>query len=155
MLIEGLAARPRYLPHAWIIAVAAFQEPKTYPDLIAYFRQCSRPDDVYRVIHSLPGIDLKPTVDDIWQEAASSNGRYPGWLRIAIAGMAVDMGNVDALKYLVEHIQERNSSGKDHPRDLILQYTPATGTDEQIRRWFDDNKSRIVFDRNAGKFKVQ
>lgn len=155
MLIAGLAARPRYLPHAWIRAVAAFQEPETYPDLIAYFRQCSRPDDVYRVIHLLPGIHLKPTVDDIWQEAAGTDGRYPGWLRIAIAGMAVDVGNADALKYLVEHIQEQNSTRKDNPRDLILQYTPAAGTNEQIRRWFADNKSRIVFDRNAGKFKLQ
>jgi hypothetical protein len=77
-----------------------------------------------------------------------------------MAGIAMEYGRLDALEQEVQLLggdQQRQFGFMPdmNPRRLILRYTDARGTPDEIRKWYEENKSRLVFDKAAKKFVVR
>jgi hypothetical protein len=107
ILIAGLKDESqRVLPRAWIEAVASFQEPGTYPDLKAYLLRSLRKNETFQVIRTLPGIDLKDTVEAVWKKS-----KYGMPFQIIDAcPMAAEFGHLDAVAALVDLLKQRDIS---------------------------------------------
>jgi hypothetical protein len=73
-----------------------------------------------------------------------------------IRPIALAHGEVDALAVIVDSL---NSSPNNHyavryPRKYILEYTNASGSNNDIRAWYNENKDKLKFDKEKMKFVV-
>ncbi len=88
------------------------------------------------------------------KDAKKERGPYPEWLRLDLAAMAADAGNLDALALLVDRIGATASSGRS-VRATVLAMIPATGTDAQIQAWLGQNRKRLTYQKDSRQFVVQ
>ncbi len=152
LLVERLRDSSSYLPDEWIKAVAGFQDPSTYENLIYHFINAHNRYRTYKIIKDLPGINLNEAVIKAWEKA-----KYNGdWERVTMAGVAIKYGRKDALEILIMNV---DSSKFDYYRqDLdqsLIQHTELAGTIPEIKKWYNENKDNLYFDEQARKFKVR
>ena len=153
ILVEEVAARPRFLPTEWIEAVAHLKDPETYDDLKAYFINGPNRGWTYKSIRHLPGFDLREAVAQAWEKTKSGKG----WEAKDVAVIAVQHGHLDALEYLVRWLAEYPD---DEPkvygaRSTILHHIPFRGSNEAIAEWFEKNKNQLVWDPKTKKFRLE
>ncbi len=144
-LLSGLRdTQQRALPADWIRAVASLKDPATYPDLEAYLVRCRRKQETFNSIRKLPGIELADTVDLAWKQARLES---PGEV-LAAAGMAAGYGHADSLDELAKILKDDESSSAEQTRaaNIIRHYTGATGNDDAVAAWLEQNRDRLVFD---------
>ena len=149
-LIDKLRARPEHLPTKWIKAVASFKDPATYEDLKNYFISCSYPAMIYADLKALPGIDLADTVDQAWQRAKFGQ-EYQLTMMVPVA---IECGHADALERAIEDLDKTTGNRVWEARELVLRFTDARGSNDEIREWYKKNKDLIVFDPGKSRFVV-
>ena len=73
-----------------------------------------------------------------------------------MAPIALQYGYVDALEIMLGNLGSPFSYGPrgSSARQLVLRHTEATGSNSDLRAWFEANKNRIVFDFEDKKFRV-
>jgi hypothetical protein len=139
------------LPRDWIVAVAALEDPTTYPDLQAYLLRARNRQAAYNAIRKLPDIDLGETIAAAWKRAQAGTRTE----MIDAAAMAIDVGYPDALEALITVLREDDVGQPQQltrTLTLIRRYTPAKGDAAAIVAWYDANKAALVFDANRRKF---
>jgi len=155
ILTDALRERATRLPREWIEAVASFKDPATYDSLKWYLANGDSPSMTYEAIKDLPGIELSQEVAECWERV--KNEEQP-WETQQMAAIAMEYGHLDALEKEVELLSNDEVShfGPNlQPRRLIARYTEAHGTPDEIRKWYEENKGRLVFDKAARKFVVK
>jgi hypothetical protein len=152
-LIDGLRQKPGLLPPEWVRTVASFEDPATYEALVNYFIHGAHRHDTYKALKNLPAIDLTDAVGRAWREARWDNP----WETRQMAEIAMQHGHIDALGYLVEQLDDDGFAplGFSRARGLVLIYTEARGTNEDIRVWFDENRDKLVFDPGTRKYVIR
>jgi len=148
ILIEKLKTRPDSLPTKWVKAVASFKDPETYNDLKEYFIYCWSPSMVYHAIKDLPGIDLTDAVAKAWERAKYGHE----FQSTMMAPAAIEFGHLDALERAVKDIDVDSGNRVHNARKLVMRFTEARGSGDDIRKWFENNKDRLTFDREKDKF---
>ncbi len=150
-LLEGLSTLPGHLPTEWIKAVAAFKNPETYEDLKRYFIYSGSNSTIYDMLKDLPGIDLTDAVEKAWRRAKYSH-RFSSQAMLPIA---LEFGHPDALEMMVAELDGSSDMRLWDPRDLLLKFTAASGSNEEIRQWYEANKDRIAFDPGQHRFVIE
>lgn len=142
------------LPDSVIQAVASFRDPSTYPLLEKYLLITSNPQWAFDEIKGLPGIDLSKTVDALWQE--KENAAVSVEEVLAAAPIAAEYGHADAIEEAA-HVLETadNEYLLSQARKVITTYTPVTGEDKVLAAWVEENKGKLVFNKQTMKFEVK
>ena len=153
ILYNELRQIPDYLPTEWIRAIANLQEQCIYKDLKQYLIYGSNKSWTYDAIKMLPGIELEDAVIQAWENVK----REDQWSRNSFAPIALEYGQSDALSVIIDSL---DSSPNDHnavrsPRKYILQYTYASGSNNDMRTWYNKNKSNLYFDKGKMKYIVK
>lgn len=149
ILYNELRQIPHYLPIEWVTAIANLEESCVYDDLKQYLILGSNKKWTYESIKMLPNIELDGAVIKAWD-----NAKRDKWARNSFAPIALAHGQKDALGVVIESL---NSSPSDHnavrnPRKYVLQYTYASGSNNEIRDWYNSNKNNLYFDEEKRKF---
>jgi len=154
ILIAELVELPQYLPPEWISAVASFDDPCTYDSLKNYLIYGSNRSWTYKSIKNNTSInDLKETVGEAWKNAKKAHSE---WDKNNFAPIAASYGHVDALEVIINSLDSPSSGSSVYqPRKHIFQYTEVRGTNDEIRKWFKENKSKLVFDEQNEKFIIK
>jgi hypothetical protein len=147
-LIAGLENEPSYLPTEWIEAAARLKDPATYPLLRRYLAVGLNPSSTFNAIQGLDGIDLTDAVDEAW--ARTKNGPLP-FRDVGMAAIAAGYGHADALNWLVDALAGQEWD-RGRARGAIRSLTDAKGDDDEIKKWFASNKSKLVWDADKKKF---
>lgn len=150
-LLKGLSASPGHLPTEWIKTVASFKTPETYEDLKNYFIYSGSNSTIYDTLKDLPGIDLTDAVEKAWRRAKYSH-RFTSQAMLPIA---LEFGHPDALEIMVGELDKPSDMRLWDPRDLLLKFTSASGSNEEIQQWYEANKDRIVFDPGQHHFVIE
>jgi hypothetical protein len=151
VLMTRLSHERDSLPIAWIKAVAALQDPATYPELRSYFIRCSNRKSTFAVIRMLPGFELVDAVAEAWKKA-----KYDDWGATWLCGIAAEYGHADALQKAADIL--RTTNRKDYleeTREVLKKLTPASGDDPALLAWFDANRDKLVFDQQSKKYIVK
>ncbi|MGC1453621.1 MAG: hypothetical protein WA946_00320 [Nitrospirota bacterium] len=149
VLIKKLHENQNYLPYEWIAAVASLQDPSTYDDLISYFMNGSNRRLTYKYIARLPGIDLTRAAPIAWERARGD--RY----EIAeLTEAALSAGYLPALDFVFETLDNNNNlhPSQYSPRALIFQFTSIQGSNEELKKWYEVNRSSLRFDAGLKRF---
>ena len=151
-LYNELRQIPQYLPTEWIQAIANLQEPCVYEDLKQYMILGSNKSWTYEAIKLLPGIELDDAVKEAWE-----NAKRDKWSRNSFAPIALAHGQSDALATIIDSLDSppNNHNAVRYPRKHILQYTYASGSNNDIRSWYNKNKANIHFDKEKQKYIVK
>jgi len=154
-LVAGLRHHPDYLPTEWVEAVAFFRDPHTYDELKHYFVHGANRAYTYRAIKDLPDIELSGAVAEAWRR--SSLGE---WEAISMAPVAMEYGQLDALAYAVRTLTDPSPSDQRRYDSWRLwgavgRHTNAPQSAEGLKRWFAQNKDRLVFDPETRMFRVK
>ncbi|MDH3349872.1 MAG: hypothetical protein OEM02_17425 [Desulfobulbaceae bacterium] len=154
ILISELTELPQYLPTEWVSAVASFDEPCTYDSLKNYLIYGSNRTWTYKAIKNGTSITgLKEAVDEAWKNAKKDHSE---WDKFSFAPIAVSYGHVDALEVIISSLDSpSNTPSVYQPRQHIFQYTEFRGSNDKIRKWFKQNKSKLVFDEENEKFIIK
>jgi len=153
ILIRGIARQSDNLNTEWFKAVAAFEDPSTYDDLVTYFVQQDHNERTYRVLKQINGIDLDKAVARAWKTARYG---YDYEVRYMIP-IAIAHGHIDALGQGIENYivdAGSNSHSKKQIRNVVKKHTGLTGSDEEIAAWFKDNKEALTFDKGTGMYQA-
>jgi hypothetical protein len=154
-LIGGLQSNTGYLPDEWMQATASLHSPEAYEALKQYVIRGQSRRSAFDALMVAPDVgDLAPTVEKMWQAAASTPD---SWERGQAAQIAVPYGHVDALEYVVTALNDATNQFYDKRalRSLALRYTPARGGDQALYDWFDKNRANIVWDVAAKVYRVK
>lgn len=153
ILISGLKNYTGYVPYDWIRALASLQDPASYAVLKAYMENGWNRHSTYRIIKTLPDINLNQSLQKAWENSRSTNNKYEtGYLTSDVIGT----GYMPALKFTVDML-DTNYDIPTHvfnARLVALRYLDTTGDNHDIRQWFYANQSRISFDSVSGKYRV-
>lgn len=150
-LIAGLDGSLGNLPSQWIRTVANFQDPETYEALKNYLVTGPNKKSTYEALKYIPGIDLGPAVARAWdnvkfEHKCSASSMVP---------IAVEFGHLDALERALEDLDVTKGCRVSNARGLVLRFTDAGGSSEEIRSWFAANKDSLEFDPVIKKFRVK
>lgn len=150
-LLEGL--QDPYVPCEWVTAVASLRDTNTYPALLNFMVKGQNRTMTYNAIEHLPGIDLAPSVATAWERSRFGHR----WEAQGMAIIALGYGHVSALEYLLRASQlaDTQSSSYELTRvlDALWAHTDGGGTPEEIRAWYEANKTNLVFDAADRKFR--
>ncbi|MEE9368520.1 MAG: hypothetical protein V3V05_06605 [Pontiella sp.] len=148
-LLNGLK-RETSLPSEWLLAVASFQAPETYPLLTNFLIRGGNRDDTYEAIKNLPGISLNEAVSKAWKHAKYDNE----WERRAIIPIALQFGHIDALDAATLELTDAGASSysKTRFRKSINIHAGVSGSDIDLRTWFLANKPWLRFDHETKRF---
>jgi len=105
--------------------------------------------DTHGYLYWLGGIDTKGAVDKVWAQ-------YKTERRMALmaALLAVQHGNKDALAEIVkwtkfgitEYAVSANSLAPGGPARALRMFTEASGNENELCKWYDQNEARIQWD---------
>jgi len=152
ILYNELRQIPQYLPTEWIKAIANLEEPCVYDDLKQYLILGSNKRWTYETIKMLPGIELENAVKQAWE-----NAKRDQWSKNSFAPIALAYGQSDALSVIIESLDSPHNDYNSvrNPRKHILQYTYASGSNNDLRAWYNQNKSNLYFDKEKRKYIVK
>lgn len=150
VLLRGLKERWDDLPQAWIKAVASFEDPATYQDLVNYFVNGDNREATYRLLRKLPGIDLDDAVSQAWK-----NAKYePDFKTRDLLPVAIAHGHIDALRIGILDMPD-SSFGDDSIRKTIREHTGLDLPDDEIQDWFRENEKKLRFENTTRLYRVQ
>jgi len=150
-LMAELSHKDEGLPPSWIEAVAALQDPATYPELKAYFVRGGNPQSTFAIIRKLPGIELADAVDEAWKKA-----KYNEWWASSMCGIAAEYGHADALETAAHILRTANRDDYlSDAREALKKFTPASGDDQALLAWYNTNRDKLVFDPQSKKYLVK
>jgi hypothetical protein len=149
VLVRKLHDNLLYLPYEWIAAVASLQDPTTYDDLINYYMNGSNRRLTYKYIARLPGIDLTRAAPIAWERARGDKYEIA-----ELTEAALSVGYLPALDFVFETLDNNNNL---HPsqysaRALIFQFTSIQGSNEELKKWYEVNRSSLRFDAGLKRF---
>jgi hypothetical protein len=149
ILLDMLRGK-NYVEMSIVKAVAALEDPETYPLLLDYFVNGAYPLYTYNTIKNLPGIDLAEAFQTVWEKALSENGKE----LLLLVDSALERGIQDALRVATEALNDEGVPDyrKKHLRTSFEKYTGIGGTDEQLRKWYLANKGALHFDLETKMF---
>ena len=150
ILIERIRARPRYLSWQWAKSVVSLKDPETYDDLIEFFVFSAGPARFYPLLKELPELELDDAVDRAWRRAKLG----PSQMMMDLVPAAIEHGHPDALELAVRDLDETAGARVSNARDLVLKFTEIRGSNEEIRKWYEENKNRLVFEPERRLFVV-
>ena len=139
------------LTRAWIETVASFRDPETYDLLTAYLVSGSNKLRTYNAIRFLPGIDVPEAVTMAWDKVS----RHDTYDKEQTAPIAVQYGYFDALETLVGSLDTSQPCFRSRVRETILWYTEARGRNDDLKKWFEQNRHRLFFDEKDKIFRVR
>lgn len=148
VLIQGIRGRPDYLPTEWIDAVARLRDPETYPALVDYFVEGLNRSWTYKSLRSLPGIDLDRAVARAW----SGGDAFHSFGREELAPIAMAHGHSDALPVVFAMLEGADQHRAGEARRAIRAHTDASGTNEELRAWYEKYRNRLRWSKERGKF---
>jgi hypothetical protein len=142
-----------YIGTPWIQAVAAFQDPATYPALREYFVNHSDAF-TYKILAALPGFDSAGALQEAWAKAQSPGREM--WRVGNLLPLAAQAGYPDVPATLLKLLSDKNGR-YPYPhqiaRRIAHQFTPAVGkTDDELAAWFKANGANLVFDPAQKKY---
>ncbi len=154
ILLQGMRNYSGYLPSEWLRAVASFRDPGTYDLLKAYMINGWNRHSTYRIIRTLPGIDLWRALPQAWENARTSGRKYE------VADLTADTvgtGYMPALRFVVGTLDGNHglSPGTYKPREIVERYLEIDGDNTTIRDWFEAHHDELVFDRRTGKYRLK
>jgi len=152
-LLAELRAAPQYLPTEWIHAVASLRDPETYDELKRCLIFGGNRAATYDAIRFLPGIELEDAVASAWGLA----GIGESYEARSMARIAIGYGHVDALETLIAELDlcAEDPFALRQVRAALLRHTEARGTNEEMRRWFEEHRDDLVFDPEHKLFRVR
>jgi len=155
VLLAGLQVKGRYLPQAWIAAVARMQDPATYGSLLNFMIYSGNRYQTYLTIKDLPGIKIyRGTVRAAWQEQLQ-NPRDT-WGKTLFALVAVNAGEGDALTTLIEAAaRPQFRSWQARILAELENVTGFSGDAAAFRQWYQTHRAKLYFDEARGKFELK
>ena len=156
VLVGQLTADSR-LPVEWIQAVVSLNDPKTWSALVSHLRYTAMPYQVYKEIckiSGLPRAELNSVVAEIW-ERAKGKPEIEWYMVDGVARIAAGHGHVDALAWIVGKLDAAAGSNVDVHESLrgyVLSLIPFRGPDDEIEKWFEENRSKLSFDPEKRKY---
>ena len=154
-LCRGVREQWENLPAEWLAAVAAFRDPTTYAGLVDLFAGRRGRAETYRALRDLAGIDLDAAVARAWR-AARYDGEYETGQMIPIA---IAHGHADALRAGILDVlngsEEDYRSARRTVREAVKKHTGVEGSDAELAAWFRANEGRLVFDRDARRYRLK
>ncbi len=152
-LLSEMEARPHYLPREWLAAVGRLGDKEAMDALKDYFIRGNNRETTFGVLRTTPDVgDLRDLVDRAWVRARTGD---PYEAR-QMARIAVGYGHRDALDMLVRSLDmpAGDFGWGQFTRRAILRHTEARGTDEQIVKWYRENRDRLYWDEESRRFRV-
>ena len=149
--MKKLHENTNYLPYEWIAAVASLKEPSTYDDLINYFKSGTNKRLTYKFIARLPGIDLTQAAPIAWEKARGDKYEI-----VDLTEAALSVGYLPALDFVVETLDNNNGlqPSQYSPRALLFQFTAIQGSNEELKKWYEANRTSLRFDTGLKRFVV-
>ncbi|MHC4872643.1 MAG: hypothetical protein ACYTFY_12445 [Planctomycetota bacterium] len=143
----------RFVPTKWIDAIANLKDPETYGILTDFLENGSNPSWTYKSIKDLHGIKLKEPILRLWEKKKVKGGYDVKY----IAALAVKYGRKDALDRLIQELisPENHNYNMDEERKILYEKIGVKGTKKQIFNWYKENKDKIFYDEDVGKFVVK
>lgn len=154
VLVEGLRGYTGYMPEEWLRALASLHEPSTYGVLTEYLVNGWNRFSTYQVLVGVPGLELDEPLRRAW-EASRSLGTND-WEVAYLTPHVLATGSLPALELVFETLDTNlgvPTTGYN-ARNLALRYTEATGSNEELARWFKANRGKLRFDSERRKFVV-
>ena len=150
-LIRKMRGNPENVPPGWIAAVASLEDPTTYDDLLNYLINGTNKHWTYRNISRLPGIDLSQAAPIAWEK--TMNDKYE---RSYLTEGALSAGYLPALDFVVESLDNNTlASYRFSPRALFFQFTGVQGSNEELKKWHQENRGSLGFDAQTKRFVVK
>jgi hypothetical protein len=150
-LIRKMRGNPENVPPGWIAAVASIEDPTTYDDLLNYLINGTNKHWTYRNISRLLGIDLSQAAPIAWEK--TMNDKYE---RSYLAEGALSAGYLPALDFVVESLDNNTlASYRFSPRALFFQFTGVQGSNEELKKWYQQNRGSLGFDARTKRFVVK
>ena len=153
ILFAELKNPGQYLPTEWIRAVANLNDRESYPLLRDYFINGTNRAWTYKTIQHLPIENMPEAVEEAWNRSKYEHG----YNRISMATIAIGYGNLDALEALVNSLTSETHDSywvNQDARPAVLQYTNFTGSNAELKDWFQNNRSFLRFDPEQKKFVI-
>jgi len=141
-----------YLPANWPVCAGQLAEPEDYEVLIGYFIRTADKKNTYDNIKNLPGIKLDSAVAMVWN-ANKYGPKY--WIYKELALIAADFGHLDALATVIELRNDKNQYFHRIAYDKIYALTGQRGSYSQLKKWFNANKNRLVFDKTTKRYIIK
>ncbi len=155
ILVEGLRGYTGYMPDEWLRALAALRDPTTYEVLTDYLVRGWNRFSTYQILVGLPGLNLDRPLQQAWEQSrgAGTNAWELGYL----AAPVLATGYLPALEYAVETLEDNAGVPTTgyNARNLVLRYTEASGSNDELRSWFKSNRRKLRFDPERRKFVAQ
>ena len=151
VLVKKLRQNSNYLPYEWIAAVASLEDPSTYDDLLNYLKNGTNKRLTYKYIARLPGIDLTQAVPIAWEKARGDKYEI-----VDLTEAALSVGYLPALDFVVETLDNNNGlhPSQYSPRALMFQFTAIQGSNEELKKWYEANRTSLRFDTGLKRFVV-
>lgn len=150
-LLDGLD--DSYVPCEWVTALASLRDTNSYPALLQFLVKGQNRSQTYEAIEHLPGIELAPSVAAAWERARYGHR----WEANNMARIAIRYGHASALEHLLRQLQisetRENSYEMTRVLDALWAHTEAGGSPEEIKAWYEANKTNLVFDAEQKKFR--
>lgn len=138
------------LPMEWYEAMVQLEDPSTYDLLLDKLVTDLDRESIYDAIKTMPGIKLDEAVAKAWDKT-----KDVPYQRDSFAGVAAAHGNVEALGVVFDNLNNRTRYYMGgSPRQFVLRMTDATGSNTDLRAWYDANRTTIRFDGAAKKFRA-
>jgi hypothetical protein len=153
-LIISDLSKNKYLKIEWLQAAASFNDPKANEGLVQHFMNSEYPMNAYRVISRIPEIKLTDEqVAKAWKNALTEDV----FNATGIASLAADHGQVDALGFLIKNLNHANVSSfqKEKILHTISKTTGMSGSIESLQQWYEQAKSRLVFDPATRRYQIR
>jgi len=153
-LVEGLQT-DGYLPGEWVSAVAGFEDSGTYPALVGYFVNGRNKAQTYRIIKTLPGMNLDAVVPKAWARVKYSSNAYECRSMIPVA---MEHGIFESLEFAAKallddpNIQEHN---REQIRKAAHRHVGTFASDETFLNWLKVNEGAIRFNSETKMFMVE
>ena len=115
----------------------------------------SNPRWTWKSIKDLPGIEIEKAVAEGWKRYANAGGMH-NWDRGEFAYVAVGYGHVDALGVLIDALfVDQDGPGRIYGAiEQVYRHIDFSGTREQIRDWYRENRDKLVFDEERRIYRV-
>jgi hypothetical protein len=149
ILEREISLRRVSLPYEWVTAVATFQDPATYADLVWFFVNAYGRDRIFAALRQLPGLELGPAVEEAWKRT-----RFMPRVSGPMVAIAAEYGHEDALDVAVDLIHRGDDSygAISEAKAMLQKFTPATGDAKALAAWVEAHRAELHFDPGAKKF---
>jgi len=152
-LLEGMQDFTGYLPSEWIKCVVQLKDPATYEVLKFYLENGWNRHTTYEAIKYLPGIELGDSLQRAWDNALTKGNRYE--TRYLTAD-TVKTGYLPAMDYVVNSLEASpaNTNSLPNAQAIAMRHLDFLGNNSEIRKWYRQNRGRLVFNSKTLRFEL-